>query len=207
MSKGPPYELPDFVGLFDGSENGARSTMIGYRPSIDEVLMDNARNWAQRSTCSRRRVGAVFARDGRAIVSGYNGAIAGAPHCVHPIDHDKDCEAKLMGAAWGCTCEYQIPCDVSVHAERNAISFAAREGIATKGASAHLTLEPCLVCARDMKNAGIVRVVFHEAYRAHDGTWLLANHGIEIEGPGFTATNGTITADEKVYGTNPGRLS
>ena len=58
------------------------------RPTRDEVCMEIAGIMAQRSTCSRRHVGAVIARDGRILVSGYNGAPKGMPHCEHPSRDD-----------------------------------------------------------------------------------------------------------------------
>ena len=55
------------------------------RVTIDETLMTIARIWEDRSTCSRNHVGAVIAKDGRHIGSGYNGAPAGMPHCEHMV--------------------------------------------------------------------------------------------------------------------------
>lgn len=53
------------------------------RPSRDEALMDTARVWAKRGTCSRLQVGAVFSRSGRILTTGYNGVPAGLQHCSH----------------------------------------------------------------------------------------------------------------------------
>src|SRR4051794_5045779 len=47
------------------------------RPTRDEVLMETARLWAHRGTCNRLRVGAIFSRNGRILVQGYNGAPSG----------------------------------------------------------------------------------------------------------------------------------
>lgn len=54
-----------------------------HRLSRDEMLMSTARLVSLRGTCSRLNVGAVFARNGRIISMGYNGAPAGLPHCEH----------------------------------------------------------------------------------------------------------------------------
>lgn len=56
---------------------------MAHRLSRDEMLMGMASLVAQRGTCSRLQVGAVFARNGRVISMGYNGAPAGLPHCEH----------------------------------------------------------------------------------------------------------------------------
>lgn len=59
------------------------------RPSREECLVETAFVWAKRSTCSRLQVGAVFHRDGRILMTGYNGAPSGLPHCDHRCDCGK----------------------------------------------------------------------------------------------------------------------
>jgi dCMP deaminase len=125
--------------------------------------MEIAHTMAQRSTCSRRHVGAVVARDGRVLVSGYNGAPKGMPHCEHPSRDD-----------------YGTGCRIAVHAEANAVAFAARWGIRVEGADLFSTCVPCLACAQLIVNAGIVRVVAGEAYRDPAGENLLVSAGIEV---------------------------
>lgn len=53
------------------------------RLTRDEMLMEVADVVAKRGTCSRLQVGAVFAKEGRILVTGYNGAPPGIAHCVH----------------------------------------------------------------------------------------------------------------------------
>lgn len=50
-------------------------------------------------------------------------------------------------------------CIRSIHAEQNAIAWAAREGIAVKGGSMYSTMFPCQPCAKLIVQAGIVRVI------------------------------------------------
>lgn len=129
------------------------------RPPIERVLMRIAESWALRSTCSRLQVGAVAARDGRVVVSGYNGAVKHAPHCVH-VDY--------------------TPCDVSVHAEANLVAFAAREGIRLDGTDVFTTHSPCLACARLLVNAGVRAVTFGQEYRSTEGLRLLSAQGVLV---------------------------
>lgn len=125
------------------------------RPSRDDVLMRMAEVVATRSTCSRLHVGTVISRDGRVLVTGYNGAAAGMPHCKHtPMDVNSGCE-------------------IAVHAEANAICFAARHGVAIDGAVMHSTDSPCLNCAKLIINAGVVEVHAAREYRIRDGVDLL----------------------------------
>ncbi len=113
---------------------------------------------AQRSTCNRLNVGAVVARDGRMITSGYNGPPSGMAHCLH---------------------ESEVPCDAAVHAEANAIAFAARYGSTTQDSELFVTHSPCVNCAKLIINAGIVRVVFGVEYRDPSGLDLLEAASVE----------------------------
>ena len=122
--------------------------------------MDHARLVARRSTCSRLHVGAVASRDGRLLVSGYNGAPAGIPHCDHEASPGS--------------------CKRSVHAEANVIAYAARWGISLEGAELTTTHSPCLSCCQLLVNSGIRRVVFDEFFREEDGLDLLSEAGIIV---------------------------
>lgn len=129
------------------------------RPTIDETMLDTAELWARRATCSRLSVGAVLAREGRVLATAYNGAPAGLPHCSHDVDE---------------------PCAQSVHAEANALLWAARHGVSALGAALYVTHAPCLGCSGLIINAGIKRVVYRNEYRSHDGINRLLEAGIRI---------------------------
>lgn len=146
------------------------------RPTRDEVLMDHARLVATRSTCSRLNVGAVGARQGRLLVSGYNGAPSGTAHCSHECTCRTGGDYK-EGHEWGCATI--SPCQRSVHAEANVIAFAARWGISLEGAELFTTHSPCLTCAQLIVNSGIIRVVYGELFRTVEGLKLLEEAGIK----------------------------
>lgn len=117
------------------------------RISREEYLMLEAWNASRRSTCLRLQVGAVLARDGRVVVSGYNGAPKGQPHCDPSV------------------CGPDVPCLRTVHAEVNCIYFAARHGILVEGTTMFTTDSPCQRCAEAIVNAGVHSVFFNRAYR------------------------------------------
>lgn len=77
-------------------------------------------------------------------------------------------------------CASQQPCDNVVHAEGNAIAFAARHGVGVMGAELHTTRVPCMNCAGMIINAGIVRVVWHEEHREMGGFLRLGHAGLEV---------------------------
>jgi dCMP deaminase len=154
------------------------------RPSRDTTLMGVARLWAEHSTCSRLAVGAVVSRDGRSVATGYNGAPAGLPHCDHSVQvcfctsgNPLDYEGPLRD----CPSHGDRGCTTAVHAELNALMFAARYGVATDGAELHCTHQPCLNCAMAIINAGIIRVVYATPYRDPAGLYLLQRAGIAAE--------------------------
>lgn len=150
------------------------------RPSRDEVLMTMAETIAQRSTCERKQVGALAARDGRVLVLGYNGAPAGMPHCVHLCDcSTKSRTMPLDGAHWP-TCPAGEPCTVAVHAEANTIAYAAKHGISLQNSTMYTTCSPCLPCAQIIINCGIVEVNYLEEYRDKAPIQLLREAGLKV---------------------------
>jgi dCMP deaminase len=68
----------------------------------------------------------------------------------------------------------------AVHAEQNAIAWAARTGVMLQGADLVCTHQPCLSCARSIINAGVERVTFSEEYRLKDGLNILLGVGIPV---------------------------
>ncbi len=121
--------------------------------------MEIAHVIAKRGTCSRLQVGCVFVLNGRILVTGYNGAPAGLPHCVH---------------------ENGEACTQSEHAERNAIAFAARHGVKLEGSTLYVTHMPCLACAMAIINAGVEAVYYRTPYRVLDGVELLKQAFISV---------------------------
>lgn len=146
------------------------------RPSRDEVCMQMAHVAAQRGTCSRAQVGVVIALEGRVLSTGYNGAPAGLPHCSHLCD----CPRSRIQGKHSEDCWSQQPCLVASHAECNAIAWAAREGVAIKGATLFTTLVPCLSCAQLIVNSGIVKVIAAQRYRDTSGHDLLQRAGVDM---------------------------
>ncbi|RME63652.1 MAG: cytidine deaminase [Nitrospirae bacterium] len=131
------------------------------RPSWDEYFLEIARVVASRSTCLRRRYGAVIVKDKVIVSTGYNGAPRGAPNCV---DTGK-CVRKELNIPAGQ--RYEL-C-VAVHAEQNAIINGPPERM--KDATIYITGieedgslaegKPCLLCRRMIRNAQIKEVVFY----------------------------------------------
>lgn len=108
-------------------------------------------------------MGAVIERDRRIISTGYNGAPPNQPHCT-----EVGCSPGVDG---GCT--------RTIHAEVNAIAFAARHGVSVHGARMWCTHSPCRICAMVIASAGIDTVFYNEKYRIEDGIFLLEDMGVQ----------------------------
>jgi len=137
-----------------------------------------------RSTCNSRPTGAVLVKDRQILATGYNGSMPGAPHCIDQImpDGSPYCHRRALHVADVDKYNY---CRAS-HAEANAIAQAARYGVAIKGASLYVTLEPCYVCLKLLATAQIERVFFELPYEsrdaARDASWkeAVADAGIQV---------------------------
>ncbi len=148
---------------------GAGST--GGRPSWDEYFMALAFLVATRSTCTRRKVGAVLVRDRRILATGYNGPPSGFPHC-----DEIGCLREKLGIPSG---ERQELC-WGLHAEQNAVIQAALFGVSTKGSTLYCTTKPCITCAKILANAGVKRIYAAEDYPDKFADELLERLGIEV---------------------------
>lgn len=131
-----------------------------HRPDWDEYFYNIAKVVASRSTCLRRKYGAVIVKDNIIIGTGYNGSSRGSENCI-----DKGtCRRKELNIPAGE--RYEL-C-TAVHAEQNAIinSDPAR----MKGATIYIAgveedgsiaeSKPCLLCTRMIQNAMIAEIAY-----------------------------------------------
>ncbi len=142
------------------------------RASWDEYFMEICEVVKTRSTCLRRQVGAVIVKDNRIITTGYNGAPSGLKHCTEL----GGCERERLQIPSG---ERHELCR-ALHAEQNAIIQASKLGSTTEGATIYITLQPCVICAKMIINAGIVRIVHRGEYPDPLSKSILEEAGIEI---------------------------
>ena len=141
------------------------------RPNWDEYFMEMAEVAKKRSTCMRRKVGAVIVKDNRILATGYNGAPKGIRHCG-----ETGCLRENLNIPSG---ERHELCK-GLHAEQNAIIQAAVFGAAIEGGTIYTTLSPCILCTKMIINSGIKRIVLREDYNDQLSKELLQESGIEI---------------------------
>ena len=125
------------------------------RPSWDEYFLSIAELVSKRSTCLRRRVGAVLVKDRRILATGYNGAPSKIRHCsVAGCIREK---LKIPSGERHELCR-------GLHGEQNAFLQAALHGTSLKGASLYSTTQPCIICAKMIINAGIKEIIIKGDY-------------------------------------------
>ena len=131
------------------------------RVSKNNYYLDIAQTVSERSTCLRRRFGAIIVKNDVIVSTGYNGAPRGRLNC----NEIGSCYRDSLGIPKGE--RYEL-CR-SVHAEANAIISASREQML--GATLYMCctdpktgdiiggMNSCMMCKRQIINAGIDKVV------------------------------------------------
>lgn len=141
------------------------------RPSWQEYFTEITSLVASRSTCRRRKVGALLVKNKRILATGYNGAPTGVPHCI-----DVGCLREDMGIPSG---ERHELCR-GLHAEQNAILQAAHHGVSIDGADLYSTNLPCVICTKMIINAGIRRVYYLDGYADPLSAEMLRTAAIDL---------------------------
>ena len=140
--------------------------LVKVKPGFDDIYMNLAVDLAARSHCVRAQVGAVLTKDTRIISIGYNGPPAGTHNC------DEEWPDT------GCARDSKGSCSLALHAEENAILYAARNGSRLEGGTLYTTLSPCIACARLILSSGIKVVFYKDSYAEYKG--LPSDEGVDF---------------------------
>ena len=127
---------------------------------------------ADRATCTRARIGAVIVKDKNIVATGYNGSPAGQPHCS-----DVGC---LLYVSRNPDGQEEENCFRTIHAEINAVTQAAKHGVAIDGADIYITASPCYHCLKTLMNTGIKRIFYLKPYKIERIEPLLRHSDIEL---------------------------
>lgn len=145
-----------------------------FRPSWDAYFLKLADTVADRATCDRGRSGCVIVKDRQILVTGYVGSPRGLAHC--------DDVGHLFKKTIHEDSSVTQHCVRTVHAEQNAITQAARRGIALDGSTLYCRMTPCRTCAMLIINCGIQRVVCERKYHAGaESEAMFAEAGVNLE--------------------------
>ena len=142
------------------------------RPNWSEYFLKMAELAASRSTCLRRKVGAVLVKDKRVLATGYNGAPVGLLHCDLT-----GCLRDKMNVPSGQRHEL---CR-GLHAEQNVLLQAALHGVSVKMSTLYITNSPCAICAKMIINAGIKEIITNNKYPDRMASAFLKEAGVKIK--------------------------
>ena len=145
---------------------------INKRPDWDTYFLEIVELVSKRSTCCRRAVGSGLVRDHRILATGYNGAPSKLKHCL-----DIGCLREQLKIPSG---ERHELCR-GLHAEQNAVIQAALHGVNTRGSTLYCTNHPCVICAKMIINAGVVRIVIRDGYHDKLAAQMLKEAGINVK--------------------------
>ena len=116
----------------------------GSRINWNEYFMSLALLISSRSPSMKLKVGAIIVKDNRVISSGYNGYPSGCQHIsIHRDNHEIN----------------------TIHAEQNAISDAARRGVAVQNSTIYITHYPCINCCKYIISSGINNIIYLDDYK------------------------------------------
>jgi dCMP deaminase len=142
------------------------------RPSYDEYFMEMAHVVAKRSTCLRRKVGAILVKEKHILSTGYNGAPKGMKHCS-----ETGCLREDQNIPSG---ERHELCR-GLHAEQNAIIQAAVFGVSIKGSVLYCTNTPCVVCVKMLINAGVTEIIYAGEYPDELAKCMMSESSLKIK--------------------------
>lgn len=124
------------------------------------ACMKSAEAWAECSTATRLKVGAIAYKNGHTIAEGYNGL---------PSGMDGSCEDDEGNTRGEVT-----------HAEDNLLRKLIRSTESSVGAVIFITHAPCKSCGIKIIDAGITRVYYLHDYRCSEGVDYLRNRGVGV---------------------------
>jgi len=124
---------------------------------LDKIFMEIAEKFSELSHCALYKVGCVIVKDERIISVGYNGTLPGMTNCeeifgkIYTTDVQRERHHKWSSAN-------------EIHAEMNAILYAAKVGLKVENSILYSTVKPCQHCMKNLLQAGIKRIVYKHPY-------------------------------------------
>lgn len=127
--------------------------------------MNMARLLKQQSSCISVKVGCVIVKQDRVISIGYNGTPSGYVNCnqywgddylTNVFDKREYLQHRKNHHQWS---------DIhQIHAQMNALMFAAKTGISTNNTTMFVTTFPCQYCLKNIIQAGITQIIYQSQY-------------------------------------------
>lgn len=122
---------------------------------MDREYMSKAYEQAEKSSCSRNKVGCVFVKDDEVIAQGYNNVTGGVRDC-----RELGCLRDELNIPHG---QRREVCR-AICAEQLAISEAARNGVELDGSIVYVTTHPCYICSKLLASSGVNEIIYDNDY-------------------------------------------
>lgn len=146
---------------------------MSIRPNWDDYFLNIVEAVSERATCDRGKSACVITKNNRILSTGYVGSPSGLDSC-DDIGHLLR-EVKYEDGS------IKQHCVRTIHAEANAIVYAARYGVSIEGGTLYCTMVPCYNCALLVVASGIKRVVAKNEYQSsQQSKEMFAQVGIEL---------------------------
>ncbi len=156
-------------GVFAGKEVEPSPDRTISDSELDRELMAEARAEGEKSADWWRQIGAVLVKDGAIVALG------------HTRYFPSDLALDIYGTPRTTVDAGERPdLYISMHAEADLISQAAKTGIALESAALYVSTFPCITCAFLIARSGITKVFYDEGYSRIDAEGVLKNAGVEI---------------------------
>lgn len=154
---------------------------MSYRPSLDEIYIRMLSIFAERATCTRRKVACILVDSkGRMLAAGYNGVPRNFMHCT-----DAPCPGASDSHGDNRNCE-------AVHAEQNAM-LQCKD--LDKVYTVYCSCTPCFECAKMLANLPCLRMVrVAEEYADTRGKSILERANITV----YDEPNGVVPGESDI---------
>ena len=123
----------------------------------DEYYLGIALAVAKKSTCLKKQYGAVIVKNDEIVSTGYNGPVRGESHCTKCTK--VSCDKDMLEYSSCPACHAEMNCIISASRDEMLGATLYLAGYITSTGEENLNVEPCEICLRLIKNAGIDRVV------------------------------------------------
>jgi dCMP deaminase len=156
---------------------------------MHDVFMKTAFLFAEKSKCVSHHVGAVIVKDDRIISVGYNGTPPGMKNCCEVFNPDNFDRKE----------HHKWSSDNEIHAEMNAIAFAAKTNIETSDADIYVTISPCNYCLKNITMTGIKNVYYLYPYDGSEVNPALLEKVNVQEVPGAPELKAWVEMNDLLY--------
>ena len=120
------------------------------------IYLNIAREISKLSKCVSIQVGCILVKEGRILSIGYNGTPPNYINCDEMFPEYDQQRDRELHHQWSLIHE--------LHAEMNAILWAAKNGISIEGATLYCTHQPCDQCTKNILALGITNIYYKDEY-------------------------------------------